>query len=457
MLATAIAPMLTGCALQGPYLAPPVADDGTRLASAPATLAEPEWWAGLRDPAVDELVGRSLASHPSLDRALAVVGEARAASRASRAARLPALGLEAGATRERIDPASGSGTDQTSASAGFSLAWEIDLFQRLASINAAGARRLEGRIADAAAVRLSLAAEAADAALGLRACNRSMIALQSDILSRQTVLALTRRRRDAGLDADVEVALAETGLETARTALAFRRQECAGLTNALVALTGASREAVAAVLAAAPDQPAAPPAPDRLPARILLRHPGVAAAERDAAAAWSDIAAARAERMPRLNLGAALTGQWIRALGVTTESQLNVLDLSLAAPLFDGGRGAAGVEGAEARYAAAVADLDIALRGAAREVEDALAASASARVREVSARDAMNAAGFTLRAREAQWRAGAVSQFEVEEARRQFVVAEDSFIAASRDAAQAWVALVRAAGPAILLEEGASA
>ena len=66
ILAAGIAPLLTGCALQGPYIAPPVADDGTRLASAPTTLADPGWWAALQDPAVDELVDRSLASHPSL-------------------------------------------------------------------------------------------------------------------------------------------------------------------------------------------------------------------------------------------------------------------------------------------------------------------------------------------------------------------------------------------------------
>src|SRR5690606_4755273 len=122
-------------------------------------------------------------------------------------------------------------------------------------------------------------------------------------------------------------------------------------------------------------------------------------------------------------------------------------------PLFDGGAGAASVAGGEARYAAAVADLDAALRLAARDVENALAARRSAQNRQISGDRAVAAAEAVLAAREAQWRAGAVSQFEVEEARRQLAAARDSQIAASRDAAQAWVALVRAAGPNFLQED----
>jgi outer membrane protein TolC len=61
-------------------------------------------------------------------------------------------------------------------------------------------------------------------------------------------------------------------------------------------------------------------------------------------------------------------------------------------------------------------------------------------------REAVAAARTTFSATEARWLAGAVSLFELEDARRQLAGAEDSAIAARRDRAQAWVALIKASG-----------
>ena len=54
------------------------------------------------------------------------------------------------------------------------------------------------------------------------------------------------------------------------------------------------------------------PAPEftpALPASVLLAHPLVIAAERESAARWSEIAVARADRLPRIDLAAALSQQ----------------------------------------------------------------------------------------------------------------------------------------------------
>ncbi|WP_262409193.1 TolC family protein, partial [Pseudomonas viridiflava] len=61
--------------------------------------------------------------------------------------------------------------------------------------------------------------------------------------------------------------------------------------------------------------PRAPRALPELPATVLASHPDVVSAEREAPAAWADIAVARADRLPRIDLAAALSGQWIRAAG----------------------------------------------------------------------------------------------------------------------------------------------
>ena len=65
--------------------------------------------------------------------------------------------------------------------------------------------------------------------------------------------------------------------------------------------------------------PTAPPIALALPAAVLAAHPAVVAAEREVAATWEPIAAARAERLPRFDLAAAISGQWLRAGGSTLD------------------------------------------------------------------------------------------------------------------------------------------
>ena len=67
-----------------------------------------------------------------------------------------------------------------------------------------------------------------------------------------------------------------------------------------------------------------------------------------------------------------------------------------------------------------------------------MAAVASSRERIASTRESTDAAGRTLAATDARWRAGAVSLFELEDERRQQAAAQDSAITATHDAAQAW-------------------
>jgi len=95
-----------------------------------------------------------------------------------------------------------------------------------------------------------------------------------------------------------------------------------------------------------------------------------------------------------------------------------------------------------------VANLRLTVRTASQNVEDALAAQQSAEQRVVTSQQAVNSGLFTLRANEARWRAGSITLFDLEDARRQFNSAQESAIAAARDRAQAWVGLVQATGSA---------
>lgn len=481
--------LLSGCATQPAYEKSDLAmasawDNGASSSPAAdaAYAAGQAWWKTLGDPAIDALVEAALIDSPTLGQASARIDQARAAARMSDAQRLPQISVNGSVTRARTGGTqSDSGaltTTQSSATLGPGLNWELDLWGRLKETARAADGRLDARTADAAQARLSLTGQIADAVLRLRACHFSLTVRDRDIAARALELAVMHERLSRGNVAPVEAAKAAGNLATARTDRFSQQDMCARIVNELVALGGRDASVVRTLVTAPARRiavlpspfertsplgpispidadtiiPEPPPLALALPADILLGHPTVVAAEREAAARWAEIGVARADRLPRIDLVGLLTGNWIRMMGSTSSFDTWSAGAELSAPLFDGGSGAANIRGAQARYREAVEMLRDAVRTATRDVEDALAGQQSAQQRINTSREAVEAARIALRANEARWRAGAISMFELEDSRRQFNRAQESAIAAARDRAQAWVALVRAAGARVSLQ-----
>jgi NodT family efflux transporter outer membrane factor (OMF) lipoprotein len=475
-LVVALSMSLAACSTQPAYRQPELAlpaawanaGDGatSAAAAADATLAVDEaWWKQLHDPAIDALTAAAYVDNPTLAQAAARVDEAGATLGVNRAQRLPQAQLNANAQRASGQSIASANSPYTmisnSASIGPTLGWELDLWGRVRESANAAQRRLDARDADAQGARLSIAAQIADGVLALRACNYALQVRDNDIASRDTELGITRRRVAVGNVAPVDEANAGSNLANARTNRISQQEQCTRTVDALVALSGLDaagvRDRVAqplpagaatAVQTADADlmMPAPPPFQPALPAKVLLGHPDVISAEREAAASWAEIGVARANRLPRIDLSAMLTGQWLSALGQSAHFDTWSVGAGLSTPLFDGGSGAANVRGAEARYRQAVATLRSTVRTTVQNIEDALAARQSAEQRVITSRQATDAARFALRANEARWQAGAISRFELEDTRRLFNSAQESAIAAARDRAQAWVDLVRACG-----------
>ncbi|AQR63060.1 hypothetical protein BZG35_16385 [Brevundimonas sp. LM2] len=402
------------------------------------------WWIGRIDPVAQMLIERTLISNPSLEQAAARIDEAAAALGAARADGRPTADGSFSATQENSD----DGSEARVLDGGLDLNWTVDLFGRVAAGSAAARARLSARTADAALMRLALTTQIADAALQLQACRVSEANLAVEIESRRATLDLTRLRREAGLTAPIDEARAATGLAAARTSLVLRRQDCDRLGNVLANLAGMGRLEVDRLIGAPSRLPTPWIASTRLPADLLVDHLAVSAARQDAEAAIADVKAARAERMPRLDLAAVLSGRWFDASGSALDVIASAFGPALSIPFLDGGRGTADVQGAEARYRGMSAGVELAIRRAAQDIDDAIAAADSARARELTSADALDASAFVLRAVEAQWRSGAVSQFELEDARRQYNAAQESAVAARRDRGQASIALVLALGGA---------
>ena len=464
--------LLGACALQPDYRRPALdmptswtnGPGGSLPSPATVLMDRANWWSQLDDPAIDHLVSAGLSDNPTLAEAAARVEQARALVAVRGAGKVPAIGIEGSVTRtrDRFDP-SGGPSYQTSAALGPRLAWELDLWRRVREGTNAARHRVGARTADARSARLSIIGDIADNAIALRACILTQEVRDRDIASRETELTISRARLALGSIAPVALATAQSNLASTRTDRIAQEETCLRLVDALVALSGVEATKVRSLIAMHPHgaathdpgqgvhEPWLPVPPSSglaLPATVLLGNPGVMAAENEAAARWSEVAVARAERLPRIDLAAVLTGQWIGALGSDTSFTSNSLGATLSAPLFDGGAGAGNVRRAQAAYREAVAQLSLAVRTTIRDIEDALAARQSAALRIETSRETLDTARFALDANAARWRAGAISQFELEDSRRQFNRAQQGVIAAAADRARAWVALMRRTGPA---------
>jgi multidrug efflux system outer membrane protein len=467
---------LAACATQPAY-APPVThlksdwdNQGSQVGSGQTDkgLATDQWWTLLQDPAVDALIASAFADNPTLGQALARVDQAKAAAGIASAQQLPGIRGNANATRAQIANTTGIGNSKTilesSASTGATLSWEIDLWGHVRESVTAAQRRLDARTADAQGARLSLAAQVANTSISLRACYFFLAVRDADIVSRETELALTRKRRAVGYIAPSAEFIAQTNLANTRTARISQQEQCTHNVDALVALTGQPAADVRNLLQPKPAfaaananggevleyvahvLPAPPALQTALPATVLREHPSLVSAERSLAAAWSDIGVARAARLPTISLGAILTGQWLRAAGTSVALGTWSAGPAMTVPLFDGGAGAANVDAATGRYREAAAALQANVRTVVQNVEDALASQTSAQQRVESSQDAVDAAQLSFRASEAQWHAGSINMFALEDVRRQRQTAEENFISAKRDQVQAWINLMQATG-----------
>lgn len=408
------------------------------------------WWELLHDPAINALVDTALQTNPDLAQAVARMDAARSASGLADSQSRPTIGASAGIARGSSQMSGGSADTQTGTSAtlGLSLGWEVDLYERIKAGREAARLRLDARTAESRMTQVALVAQIADRVVNWRACKHIFQSRLNEISSQQHTLALVQHRVAVGMGSVADEARSNSDLALARTNALVQDEACNHDLSALEALSGLDAATVRDRLTQM-SLDLVSETPDvrlSIPATVLLGHPNVISAQREAAAAWSEMQVAKANRLPRLDIAGLLTGQWLSM----NASQLNYNTWSLgptaSAALFDGGAGEAQVSAAQARYQEVTAKAVSVVRSSAQDIENALAALDSADHRRIPAQQALESAQTALRMVQAQWRAGATSLLGLEDAKRQLMLAQNSVVAAMRDRSQSWIALVQATG-----------
>ncbi len=423
-----------------------------------SATTETAWWRRFNDPVLDKLIETALRRNLDIAEAGALLDRARSGVRAAGGARLPALTAsgDAGLTRlSREDPqligarsAPGFDRDQDRYSAGVGASWEVDLFGRL------GARVRAAR-ADAAAsahaveaARLAVTTELAQRYVNLRLLQHRRSVATRRVAALEGLERLSALRVERGVSPPIERdrLTAET-----RAASAIVPSLTAAIEDQFAridVLAGREVGTARLTMATMTDLPQADPIElEAVPADLLRRRPDVLVAEANLAGRDARVAAAVADRLPRLNLGA-LIGVLAGAInpllggGALTASG----SAGLSYNLFDGGRSRAAMDAAKADVRGAVAVYQRTLLSAVADVEAASAAEISAERRTRDLLAAEERLGTVLTAIQQAQRQGAASLTDVLDVDRRLQDARDARLTAEADRALAAIALVRALG-----------
>lgn len=404
-----------------------------------------DWWAAQGDPLLVTLIEAAEAISPTVTSAASRIAQSRAARDVANAALLPRLDASVGANRSKTSPLFPQGT---SVQAGLQASWEADLFGGNTAARDAAQARFQGSRGQWHDARVSVAAEVANQYLNFRNCEQQLLMVQSDAESRSESLRLTQLLAVSGFQPSATGDLARASAAEGRARVIQQRAQCDLTIKALVALTDWAEPDLRARLSATTGPGEFTPILlTALPAALLAQRPDLFAAEREVAAASADLGSAQAQRYPRLTLSGSVGRLRFTGGGLTeTITTWQVGPVAFSVPLFDGGRISANIEAARARYAEAVALYRARARLAVREVEEALVTLDSTAARAGDWSLVVAGQQSFLAATRERYRGGLASLFELEETRRNTLVAELTLLSLQRERQGAWIALYRAAG-----------
>jgi NodT family efflux transporter outer membrane factor (OMF) lipoprotein len=372
---------LASCAPDlGPRPAIPSATQFETSASLPAgnqPWPKEDWWRDFGDPQLDQLIAEAVANSPSMAEAAARVELAKAQAINARAALLPSVGAIGAVQDTRISqniglPAKGEwdwlGTTLLSGS------FEIDFWGKNHAALKATTSEAQAAQADAAAARLTLAAQVASAYADFARLevNRDLAASALQVRTDARDLVVVRLK--AGTAPKQAMDQAESGVQAATAQLQSVDEAIALARHMIAVLVGTGPDRGDRITPPALIHRRSPELPNDLPLELVGRKPELVAARWRAEAAAQRIHQAKAAYYPNVNLMAVFG---VESMGLDKlfeqRSELGSVGPAISVPIFEGGRLEAGYRGARAEYDFAAASYRDVLLQSLKAAADAVA------------------------------------------------------------------------------------
>lgn len=420
-------------------------------AAAARAASDIGWREFFTDPRLQQLIALALRNNRDLRVAVLNIESARANYRIQRAALLPSLQADAALNKESVPAAvSGFGFPITESyySAGLALtAFEIDLFGRARSLTHSALEQYFAQEETRRSTQLSLIAQIANAYLTLASDRELQRLAQQTLVSQQQSYELTRKRHDSGAASGLDLAQAETTVQSARADLERYGGTVQTDIDALMLLVGSAIDPSLLPADFGQQVVELTPLPAGLPSAVLLRRPDVLAAEHTLRAQNANIGAARAAFFPTISLTGSYGSASEPLSGLFKRGSTDwTFTPQATVPIFQGGQLLANLSASHTERAIALAQYEKTVQTGFREVSDALALS-GALARQHEAQQALVAA--TARAydlSQQRYRAGRDSFLNVLDSQRSYYAAQQGLIAVRLEEQNNRVSLYTALG-----------
>ena len=305
---------LAGCAV-GPRYARPITSAPAAYKELPQGMktAEPadqhsrgKWWEIYGDSQLNALEEKVRVSNQTLKAAVAQFEQAAALVRWQRADFYPTV--TAGAAGSRTHVSGNRAVSNSLSPTNYSdiqmpvvgVSYEPDLFGRIRHTVEAARTSAQASAGDVENVSLSIHAALAVDYFQLRSLDAEEELLNSSVATFQRALDLTQNRYEGGVASAIDVAQAQTQLETTRAQAIDVQVARAQFEHAMAVLTGVPASSFS--LPNTPLKEVPPTMPVGLPSDLLERRPDIAAAERRVASANEEVGIARAAYFPTISL-----------------------------------------------------------------------------------------------------------------------------------------------------------
>jgi NodT family efflux transporter outer membrane factor (OMF) lipoprotein len=379
--------VLSGCRVGPNYVQPTVPPPPLAFKETPSNwkqatpldqLPKGKWWEIFGDQELNALEEKIAVSNQTLKVSYEQYMGARELVRQARAQMFPTLGVQSSGSRNQLS--SNRPTFTTLSPGQYSditltgdISYEADLWGQVRRSVESARGNAQASAGDLENVSLSLHSDLAVDYFSLRGLDLQKQLLDATVIDFEKALQLTQVRYRGGVASDVDVAQAETQLETTRAQAIETGVARAQFEHAIAVLTGETASTFS--IAAAPLNATPPEIPLGLPSELLERRPDIAAAERRVASANAQIGVAIAAYYPQVSLAAA-GGFESAAIGTLIQgpSALWAVGGSAIETVIDGGRRRAVTQQARDNHAATVASYRENVLEAFQQVEDNLAA-----------------------------------------------------------------------------------
>jgi len=390
------------------------AEQAASANAAPESLGDEKWWEIFQDKELQELIRTALQNNYDVRIAATRVLEAQAQLGITRADQLPTLGVGGGITSQQ-SPKQGPipSFEITEGQLTASAAWNLDFWGKYRRATEAARANLLASEWARKQVIATLVANVAAGYFQLRQLDLQLEISQRTLTSRRDSLQLTQTLEQHGIQSLLDVRQAEQLVYTAAAEVPDLERQIAQREDAISILLGNSPGDVPRGLKLT-DQPHAPEVPAGLPSSLLARRPDIAQAEQVLIAANAQIGVARAAYFPQISLtgsagfeSTALTNLFTGPAGLWN------LAGSFSQPIFQGGRLKSNVRLAEAQQQQAVLAYQQTIKGAFRDVSDALVAYRKNREFRIQQEHLVESAQDAARLSEVRFKAGTTDYLEV--------------------------------------------